>query len=1021
MKKIFTDAIHDAIDNNTVSDQFDTAYPASFYGTSQDDYVTGTLLTQRTNFFTGKKYYAEGDRGRIFSKLYASSQPALDSTFGSAEVAKNPSYAERLVPWSEKVGNSYRISQCFDESERIYDSCLPKAVNCFSADGASIWATYENSQYWLSPYGNLKNDDNTGYILLNANPIAGSELSNNTWTWSFPYEDKYSPQDRVVKISNVFNDITTDTATNWYPISFAKLKKLRKPKTIKSIFPLLPGNKQININDVSFRVDPSLPENADGSYRILIPSDIDLSNKSTPNNEYLTGTMSNSDMVKFLFGFGDLNNITYTSFTLNEDEDDEEQIISSSYFTGFELQNWSIPSAFAVLTIPSSSFNGSPILQSGSAPTYFNAQFDQPSGDVIVKWSAPIPVGSGNGLQAEKLYRGTKSTARIGYNEYPWVLVARQSFVTSSFDDQDQVQVYNHVSQSSYFSYSAGNSSYARGEILTGSSAVFWLSSSNPSRHWVLASFNSASYDGSFWEYFTMPDPSFLGGKTISNQKMDITASYPWKLSYQRAVSSHVSDYFRTSFSGMPGLPSSLGNVDVEIEKVFGTDVPFEGTQRIETTPQVLTDFTSSLYPPGEYQIKFSYVKTGASGSTNRIDRAFIDNVSILTFGQNQLTATFDPNNRIGYSHYPQFRQVIRDTRTSPHFPGIGLKSFSKIYKDLSKVISALDFFSTAQTPKNITISPSLSSTLLNSNLSALVGATQSQSTSTVAALKSFNKININNTSGPVVVSTNPVNPYGTAKTTTATFNVNSTRISTINRAAIVTDAAMLARLSVLDEAAKYLKSNSYGGYEIAISPVIRGWKYGIYNGLPSHSKMIFRRDRYGQFRDMLEQRIFTKFFNVTTTNISNPVRGSRPTSIRQGLTRANQNIELLTTRVIRAIPALQLTRKITSSLQSGPVTVKFVKQTVEVNSNNFGSIITQEVSPLETTSQNISTEAASAIPYFDGESKNRSDSSVIGSISKFALTTSSAVALQSALPDKSNVTINALPTKSLLNALLKK
>lgn len=1013
MKKIFSDVVHDAIGNDTVSDQFDTAYPASFYGTSQDDYVTGTLLTQRTNFFTGKKYYAEGDRGKIFSKLYASSQPALDSTFGSSEVSKNPSYAERLVPWSEKVGNSYRIAQCFDENERIYDSCLPKLANCFSADGVSAWTTYDNSQYWLSPYGNIKNDSETGYMLFNAKPITTHTLSNNTWTWSFPYEERYSPQDRETKISNVFSDYSSDSSTNWYPISFTNAKKLRRPKKISSIFPLLPGSKQINVNDTSFRVDESLPENSDGSYRILIPSDIDLSNKSTPNNEYLTGTMSNSDMVKFLFGFGDLNNITYTSFTLNEDESDDEQIISSSYFTGFELQNWTggvNPSSGLPYAFNSSSYNGNPILPSGSAPTYFNAQFNQPSGSVIVKWIAPIPVGAGNGIPAESIYRGIKSTQRIDYNEYPWVMVARQSFVTSSFNDQDQIQVYNFVSQSSYFSYALGNASYAQGEILTGSSAVYWLSSSNPSKHWVLASFKSASYDGAFWEYFSMPDPVFLSGKTISSQKMDVTSSYPWKLSYQRAVSAHVSDYFRSSFSGVPGLPSNLNDIDIEIEKVFGTDVPFEGTQRIETTPQILNDFTSSLYPPGEYQIKFSYVKTGASGSANRIDRAFIDNVSILTFDQNQLTATFDPSNRLGYSHYPQFRQIIRDTRTSPYFPGTGLKGLSNIYKDLKKVLSALDFFSTAQSQRNITVSPGLASTLTSTSLSALLGSSQGPTTVPVSTQpsNSYNQININYASSPVVY-TNPVNPYSTSKTTTATFNVNSSRVSTINRIANVSDSATLARLSVLDEAAKYLKANSYGGYEIAISPIIRGWKYGIYNGFPAHSKMIFRRDRYGQFRDMLEQRIFTKFFDTTTTSIQNPVRGSRPTAINKKIQSVTQNIDFLTRATA---PSAASTRKIKSSLQSGPVSVKFVKQSADIDANNFGSIITEEVSPLETSSQNISPEAVSSIPFIDGESKNRPDTGPLGPRSEFILTTSNAALAGAVQPQ--NITISAAANRAL-------
>ncbi len=50
---------------------------------------------------------------------------------------------------------------------------------------------------------------------------------------------------------------------------------------------------------------------------------------------------------------------------------------------------------------------------------------------------------------------------------------------------------------------------------------------------------------------------------------------------------------------------------------------------------------------------------------------------------------------------------------------------------------------------------------------------------------------------------------------------------------------------------------------------VIRGWKYGIHNGLPENSKAIFRREKYGLFRDMLEQRQNTAFYNIDTKDLT--------------------------------------------------------------------------------------------------------------------------------------------------------
>ncbi|WP_206688760.1 hypothetical protein, partial [Streptococcus pseudopneumoniae] len=45
------------------------------------------------------------------------------------------------------------------------------------------------------------------------------------------------------------------------------------------------------------------------------------------------------------------------------------------------------------------------------------------------------------------------------------------------------------------------------------------------------------------------------------------------------------------------------------------------------------------------------------------------------------------------------------------------------------------------------------------------------------------------------------------------------------------------------------------------ISPSIRGWKYGVHSGIPTFSKAYWRPNRFGQFRDMLEQRPLAKFF----------------------------------------------------------------------------------------------------------------------------------------------------------------
>lgn len=57
--------------------------------------------------------------------------------------------------------------------------------------------------------------------------------------------------------------------------------------------------------------------------------------------------------------------------------------------------------------------------------------------------------------------------------------------------------------------------------------------------------------------------------------------------------------------------------------------------------------------------------------------------------------------------------------------------------------------------------------------------------------------------------------------------------------------------------------------YSFGTKPIIRGWKYGLVNGVRTTTKAIWRRDHYGQFRDMLEQRINTKFANDAEGSVS--------------------------------------------------------------------------------------------------------------------------------------------------------
>lgn len=61
----------------------------------------------------------------------------------------------------------------------------------------------------------------------------------------------------------------------------------------------------------------------------------------------------------------------------------------------------------------------------------------------------------------------------------------------------------------------------------------------------------------------------------------------------------------------------------------------------------------------------------------------------------------------------------------------------------------------------------------------------------------------------------------------------------------------------------EYIDSDGYS-WPSAV-PKIRGWKYGLKSAVPENSSAVFRHDRYGQMRDMLEQRNDTRFYKQLT------------------------------------------------------------------------------------------------------------------------------------------------------------
>lgn len=155
-----------------------------------------------------------------------------------------------------------------------------------------------------------------------------------------------------------------------------------------------------------------------------------------------------------------------------------------------------------------------------------------------------------------------------------------------------------------------------------------------------------------------------------------------------------------------------------------------------------------------------------------------------------------------------------------------------------------------------------------------------------------------------------------------------------------------------------------------SVSPIIRGWKYGLYSALPTSTKCVFRRNRFGQPRDMLEQRLFTY---STYINDNRMLIGD---AISDNFEISGFDINGNTVYLSNNLPLTNGSTSSSSSIQKKyetktedlyPVQVRFVKQTSDVNEKGIGKIKITPVSPEETSSYNKNSYARSSTPYKEG------------------------------------------------------
>lgn len=707
IKNIYTDAIKEVIGNDPVLDQFDTFYDASFYGTGQDDYITGSILLVKKNNENSYDLIT-GSRGKSFSKYYAFEEYE-DSSLNdniTPSTPGEPSYmtlaepllSNRLKPWNEKVSHSfYRYSQHVCVHERIFDSCIPELSNCFNEKSGTFWVSVDPETGYVNQDGNLLFNfyDNLSTEYLGEQRL----FSNNEWTWSFPYEDKYLPEKRVLNTSKNLGIDSTKYGmikfqTSSFEIDYSNdLSVFVKgdvngiiPTSIKNLFSYFPGyepedkipsesnnNFSTRIKDKNYstgltqfkswlfkevRLTSGLCDIVEGGkYSIFSPVDIDLSKTIQPSNlNYLTSSLSSEDTLKVLFGFGDVNNMTYGYRRFNKN-------FSDNYQTLFELtDNQSFIDSISDESYPTSI----PVNSSG-----FNIN---ETGFIADFTNSPLP-GPNPGEQ--------------GWAVHPRSIYDHENDEIWQFEGN----YWRHLSGTYTINGTqlSGNPNALIGDY-TVESGVFWPVEWES--NYIARS--STRENGMGLE----------NGSAVSILSIDVTSSYPWSFEINRAVTGYSgSTFLLTYFSSVPGVQtpiqpenSFIKNYDqlsltdniifsklltgdnqivALLDSLTGNAKIIDGNTVIE--PAFLNKYSSTdenklPFSPGQWRLNFAFVNAKWGDDAESIFRlpnppsdppcvsfAAIDNIIFCTYKNPDVFPPSYASQTIGGNNYPRFRKRFSD------------------------------------------------------------------------------------------------------------------------------------------------------------------------------------------------------------------------------------------------------------------------------------------------------------------------------------------------------------------------
>jgi len=182
---------------------FDTAPFSSLYGSFVDGYYTGSLLVTKTG---PNSVTTNPNRGPIVSVVSSTLDPSVINNLLNP-VNFNNSFTEyRTAATQSKtiINKNIRFLQAVTQNEFFYDSFIPDINTIFNVDGGKLILMNNNRgdnepifefEFVFGSY--IYSQSLNQFVQHTLTSSNGTQISNNKWLYSFPYQIKYGSAIRL--------------------------------------------------------------------------------------------------------------------------------------------------------------------------------------------------------------------------------------------------------------------------------------------------------------------------------------------------------------------------------------------------------------------------------------------------------------------------------------------------------------------------------------------------------------------------------------------------------------------------------------------------------------------------------------------------------------------------------------------------------------------------------------------------------------------------------------------------------